>query len=105
MGLSVASFGVANACIADISEPQQKGRRYSWMGMAFGAGYAVGPLLGGLFAGQSLFWGESLIRPFLAATVLTGVNTLLVFLWLPETFTKKAAHIPQTLRSLIRRNY
>jgi DHA1 family tetracycline resistance protein-like MFS transporter len=103
MGLSVASFGVANACIADISEPQNKGRRYSWMGMAFGAGYAVGPLMGGVFASESVVWTESLIRPFLAASVLTGLNTLLVFLWLPETYTtRNASHVPKTLLSFVR---
>jgi DHA1 family tetracycline resistance protein-like MFS transporter len=102
MGFSVASFGVANACIADISEPQQKGRRYSWMGMAFGAGYAVGPLIGGLFASHSVFWSESLVRPFLAASVLTGMNTLLVFLWLPETCTtRNVSHSPRTMCSFL----
>jgi MFS transporter, DHA1 family, tetracycline resistance protein len=88
MGLSVASFGVANACIADISDPKQKGRRYSWMGMAFGAGYAIGPLIGAVCASETAMWGESLVRPFIVASILTGLNTLLVFLWLPETFSR-----------------
>ena len=100
MGLSVASFGVANACIADISDSSSKGRRYSLMGMAFGAGYAVGPLMGGLFAGETAFWSESLLRPFFASTVLTAANTLLVFLWLPETLpTQGMPHPHKTLRS------
>ena len=102
MGLSVASFGVANACIADISESQQKGRRYAWMGVAFGAGYAVGPLMGGVFAGETALWAESLIRPFIVASALTGLNTLLVFLWLPETFILKAGVLKAaSLRSFI----
>jgi DHA1 family tetracycline resistance protein-like MFS transporter len=103
MGLSVASFAVANACIADISEPLQKGRRYSWMGMAFGAGYAVGPLLGGVFASESVMWEENIVRPFLAASILTGLNTLFVFLWLPETYERRQeTHTPKTFFSSIR---
>ncbi len=92
MGISVASFGVANACIADISADQEKGRRYAWMGMAFGAGYAIGPLMGGVFAGETAFWSESLIRPFLVSTGCTMANTLFIFLWLPETLSTPIAH-------------
>lgn len=102
-GLSVASFAVANACIADISESKQKGWRYSWMGMAFGAGYAVGPLMGGLFAAESVIWAENLVRPFIAASMLTGLNTLLVFLWLPETYeVRSETHVKRSLLSSIR---
>lgn len=103
-GISVGSFAVANACIADISESQEKkGRRYSWMGMAFGTGYAVGPLMGGVLAGESVLWAENLVRPFWVASVLTGLNLLFVFLWLPETYgTRPENHTPRTLLSSIR---
>lgn len=102
MGFSVASFGVANASIADLSESKQKGRRYSWMGMAFGAGYAVGPLMGGLLAGQCMGWSESMTRPFWVASFLTGLNTLLVFAWLPETLSSKNPnHTSKSIKDFI----
>ena len=103
MGISVASFAVANACIADISESADKGRRYAWMGVAFGAGFAIGPLLGGLFASEAFFGQESLIRPFVIASMLTALNTLLVYLWLPETCTAgKEHHTPMSFVTFVK---
>ena len=89
MGISVASFAVANACISDISESAEKGKRYSWMAVAFGAGFAIGPLMGGIFASKSILWEESLLRPFMVASLLTAMNTFLVYQWLPETCATK----------------
>ena len=102
MGASVASFGVANACIADISEHQHRGQRYSWMGMAFGAGYAVGPLMGGLFAAETAMWTASFVRPFVISSLFTLVNTLLVYTWLPETLPAgKPAREKRPFRSFL----
>lgn len=101
MGFSVASFAVANACIADISDHSQRGRRYSWMGVAFGLGFALGPLLGGVFASH-LFGEESLVRPFVIASILTGLNTLLVCLWLPETSSVSEEHESRSFLSFFR---
>ena len=84
MGFSIASVAVANACIADTVDYSERGDQYSLMSMAFGLGFAVGPLLGGIFAGH-FFGEESLTRPFWIASILTALNTLLVYLWLPET--------------------
>ena len=101
MGLSVASFAVANACIADISDHSQRAKRYSWMGVAFGLGFALGPLLGGVFASH-FFGEESLVRPFGIAAFLTGLNTLLVYLWLPETYSGAENHQPRSFCSFFR---
>ena len=84
MGVSAASFAVANACIADSKNGSERGQQYSWMSVSFGLGFVFGPLLGGVFA-SSLLGGESLSRPFWFSSFLTALNTLLVYLWLPET--------------------
>lgn len=89
MGIYVASYAASNACIADISDPSEKGRGYSLMGMAFGLGFAIGPLVGGLLAGPSALWGESLSRPFFVSSAIVAVNMTLVYLWLPETRVKQ----------------
>jgi DHA1 family tetracycline resistance protein-like MFS transporter len=99
MGIYVASYAASNACIADISEDSEKGRGFSLMGTAFGLGFAIGPLLGGVLAGESLFWEEWLPRPFLVASVLTSINAILVFLWLPET--RKATRTQESSQSFI----
>ena len=103
MGIYVASYAVSNASIADISEGSEKGRGFSLMGTAFGLGFAIGPLLGGVLAGKCLFWEEWLPRPFLVASFLTVINVLLVFLWLPETLkVKKTKEPPQSLGAMVR---
>lgn len=102
MGFSVASFGVANAAVADMSSSQDdRGRRYSWMGVAFGLGFATGPFLGGMFS-STIFGDENLVRPFMFASLLTALNTLFVYLWLPETYTKTEGMARASLTSFFR---
>ncbi len=95
MGVYVASYAASNACIADISDESEKGRGFSLMGTAFGLGFSIGPLLGGVLAGETVFWGEWLPRPFLISSVLTLINAVLVFLWLPETRPAVATNAPK----------
>lgn len=103
MGIYVASYAASNACIADISEASQKGRGYSLMGMAFGLGFAIGPLIGGVLAGSTAFWEEWLPRPFFVASCLVFINALLVYLWLPETRKEDTtSESPQSLNSFVR---
>lgn len=43
-----ASFTTANAYIADVTTPEQRAKSYGMIGAAFGLGFIVGPLLGGV---------------------------------------------------------
>ncbi len=88
MGISIASFAVANAAIADISTHEDKGQNYAWMSMAFGLGFAIGPVIGGIFSGETFLWGESLTRPFYVGSFCIIINASMIFFWLPETCTK-----------------
>jgi DHA1 family tetracycline resistance protein-like MFS transporter len=47
-GIFAATHSTANAYIADITEPADRARRYGWLGAAMGAGFILGPALGGL---------------------------------------------------------
>lgn len=86
-GVCISSFAVANACIADVSSQGDKGQWYSYLSTAFGLGFALGPLLGGLFSQETSFWKESLARPFYACSFLIWTNALMVYFWLPETYS------------------
>jgi len=80
-GMAAAQQATANAFIADISTPEQKAARFGLVGAAFGVGFVLGPLLGGLL-------GEFGTRaPFYAAAALAGANLVLGALVLPETVT------------------
>ncbi|MBB5754985.1 MFS transporter [Prosthecomicrobium pneumaticum] len=78
-GLTSANMAVATAIIADVTPEDERTRRFGQFNAVFGAGFIVGPVLGGLL-------GEHGLRlPFLAAALLSGGNLLLAVLMLPET--------------------
>jgi len=78
-GALAANFSVANAYVADISTPEQRARGFGMIGAAFGVGFVLGPMLGGLL-------GHIDIRlPFFVAAVLSFVNFAYGFFVLPES--------------------
>lgn len=81
-GITGASFTTASAYVADISTPEKRSQNFGMIGAAFGVGFIIGPLIGGLL-GQ---YGERI--PFLFAAGLTLVNWLYGFFILPESLAK-----------------
>jgi MFS transporter, DHA1 family, tetracycline resistance protein len=78
-GITGASFSTAAAYIADISTTENRAQNFGMIGAAFGLGFIIGPLLGGVFA-------EFGIRvPFFASAVLTLLNWLYGYFILPES--------------------
>jgi DHA1 family tetracycline resistance protein-like MFS transporter len=80
-GVTAATFSTAGAFIADITPPDQRGRRFGLIGAGFGMGFVLGPLIGGLLAAVDLR------APFYAAAVLALANLALGYFVLPETVT------------------
>ncbi len=80
-GMSGASFTVATAYIADISTPEKKAQNFGLVGAAFGLGFIIGPVIGGVAAK----WGVQV--PFLIAAGLSFMNLLYGFFVLPESLT------------------
>jgi len=85
IGIPFATFGLTNAAISDISTDEGKGRGFAWINSAYGSGLAIGPLLGGVLAGNLLFAEESFVRPFIISSMLLAIAVLFVIYWLPET--------------------
>lgn len=78
-GISGASFTTASAYIADISEPEKRAQNFGMVGAAFGVGFILGPLIGGLFS-------QFGIRvPFLIAAGLSLLNAIYGYFALPES--------------------
>lgn len=78
-GMASATFSVANAVLADLTPPEQRAASFGLTGAAFGIGFVLGPVFGGLL-------GELGPRaPFVAAAALAFLNAGLAFLTLPET--------------------
>ncbi len=79
-GITGASFTVATAYIADISTPEKRAQNFGLIGAAFGLGFIVGPVIGGI-AGDA--WGDR--APFLLAAGLSFLNFIYGYFVLPES--------------------
>jgi len=78
-GITAATHSTAGAYIADISPPEKKAANFGLLGAAFGAGFVLGPLMGGLL-------GELGARaPFYAASLLVLANFALGWFVMGET--------------------
>ena len=69
-GVTAATHATASAYIADISKPEEKAARFGLLGAAFGVGFVLGPIIGGLL-GE---WGPR--APFYAAALIALINTI-----------------------------
>jgi DHA1 family tetracycline resistance protein-like MFS transporter len=81
-GITSANITTINAYIADISTPEKRAQNFGLIGAAFGLGFILGPLLGGVL-------GSFGIRvPFMVVAGITLVNWLYGFFVLPESLPK-----------------
>lgn len=78
-GATSANVAAATAYIADVSGQEDRARRFGLIGATFGAGFVVGPALGG-FLGQI-----GLRLPFIAAAALSLANVAYGVFGLPES--------------------
>ena len=78
-GITGASWTPAYAYIADVSSPEKRAQNFGLLGAAFGLGFIIGPLVGGLMG----IIGPR--APFFAAAGLALLNSAFGFFALPET--------------------
>ncbi|MGI8949998.1 MAG: TCR/Tet family MFS transporter [Chitinophagaceae bacterium] len=78
-GITGGSFSTATAYIADVSPPEKKAQNFGMIGAAFGIGFIIGPVMGGLL-GQ---YGARV--PFFASAILVLINWLYGYFILPES--------------------
>lgn len=80
-GLAGANFSIAQAAIVDVSKPEERAKNFGLIGAAFGIGFILGPLLGGVIA--SAF--QHAAAPFWFAGALGILNVIFIASFLPET--------------------
>lgn len=78
-GAMQSNIAIANAYVADITPPEQRMQRYGQLGAAFGMGFILGPVIGGLLGHINLH------LPFFVAGSLAVVNWLYGYFVLPES--------------------
>lgn len=86
-GVSAGNLGIAQASVADITEPKDRARRFGLIGGAAGVGFILGPLLSGWIV--QVIGNPAL--PFLVAGGLGLLNVLSLTLFLRETNTHPTA--------------
>ncbi len=82
-GVTGASFTTATAYIADISTPENRAQNFGMVGAAFGLGFIIGPVIGGLLGS----FGPRI--PFMVAAGLSFLNWLYGYFILPESLSKE----------------
>jgi DHA1 family tetracycline resistance protein-like MFS transporter len=78
-GITSASISTAFAYVADITAPEKRAEVFGKMGVAFGAGFILGPALGGLLGDIDPH------LPFWVAAGLSFANAMYGWLILPES--------------------
>lgn len=78
-GIAGASYGAAQAYVADVTGPKDRAHGMGLIGAAFGLGFLLGPAIGAGFATIDVR------APFFAAAALAAVNLVLAYRRLPES--------------------
>jgi multidrug resistance protein len=90
-GITGGNIAVAQAAMADSSEPEERSKVMGMIGAAFGLGFVLGPAMAGILSGSD--FGHHLLAtrgwhlPFFVAAGLSLMASLMVLFWLPETLT------------------
>ena len=85
-GICGANLSVASAFIADVTTPEKRSKGMGLIGMAFGLGFILGPVIG-----SQAFKHFGLAGPGLVAAAICAVNFVLGCVILPETLKRDAA--------------
>ena len=81
-GLTGGNISVAQAYIADVTPPQERGKAFGLIGAAFGLGFIIGPVVGGILGDR---FGYA--APAFVALAIATLNLIAVYLFLPESIT------------------
>lgn len=83
-GITGASITTASAYIADISTNENRAKNFGMVGAAFGLGFIIGPVIGGLLG----TFGPRV--PFMVAAGLSFLNWMYGYFLLPESLPEES---------------
>lgn len=80
-GITGGNISVAQAYISDVTKPEERGKALGMIGAAFGLGFILGPVTGGLLSSVSY------AAPAWLGAILATANVVLVAAFVPESLT------------------
>jgi DHA1 family tetracycline resistance protein-like MFS transporter len=83
-GITGGNISTAQAYIADVTPPEQRSKGMGLIGAAFGLGFIVGPVIGGLMSDISPG------APFYFAAALSAANATALYFLLPESRSRES---------------
>ncbi len=99
-GLTSGNVGVSQSVLSDLTRPEQRTTVFGVLGAAVGAGFVLGPPLGGLLSDASLSPFFSAETPFVFGAGVTLLTLTGVWLALPETRPPRKNKPPRALPSV-----
>lgn len=98
---TAATLTVANAYIADVTPPKERGKQFGRLMSAFGLGFATGPGVGGLIAANITIPGLYIqSAPAIAAATLSLINFIGIYFMMPESLPKENRVVSKVKGSL-----
>lgn len=91
-GITTGNLSVAQASIADVTEPKDRAKNFGLMGAAFGTGFIVGPFIGAFLSDPSIVSWFNPSIPFWFAAIMSFINVLSVQFNFKETNKYKVGH-------------
>ncbi len=96
-GLTGGNITVAQSYIVDITDDKNRAKGFGIIGMAFGFGFIIGPLFGGLLSRFGLS------TPAFVAAGIAATNLLLISIILPESLSAERAWLAAGVSSTMLR--
>lgn len=88
-GFTGGNISIIMSSIADVSTKEARTRNFGLVGMAFGIGFVIGPVVGGILSDSAIVSWFSHYVPFVFTALLTFINIVLVHFFFNETLKKK----------------
>lgn len=82
-GLTGGNFSILAAYIGDAIDPDERGKFFGMLGAASGAGFIIGPVIGGVISNIGYQWPAYLVA------AITALNLIWGYFFLPESLPKE----------------
>ncbi|MFT4026357.1 MAG: MFS transporter [Novosphingobium sp.] len=100
-GITSANLATAYAYVTDVTAPEERARHLGRLSAAFGMGFVIGPMLGGLLSGSGGIEQANFALPAYAAAALSALSFLGILFLLPESNRTGTEEAPRSKASML----